>query len=650
MSRQPVICIISPLKALSQHAEALFYRYQGKATISVINAHLDDLNAALPAIKLQNPDVIVSRGGMAWMLKKMVYVPVVEIKTSGYDILDALSPWMGQDKNIGVIGFRSVIEGCTKIADTLGLKLAEFIIDEMDVPCINSVRQDFQRYMNNNQLDLIIGDAICPIYFGRDAQQFIPFNSGLGSIEQALDDAIQLSTALLQERIEQLQLNLLLDHTEKSVVMLTPQGTVMRCNHRATRLLGLKKQVRLNDVLPNLELDWAHLSQGDIVENELIASPLGELVMNQYPIVEQGLVNRVIVTFQTSSSLQGTEQTIRLKEVKKLSFQARYRFNDFITHDEEMRTRLLLAKTYAVTEATMLILGENGTGKEIIAQSIHNASLRKDGPFVAVNCGAIPAPILESELFGYVDGAFSGAAKKGKTGLFELAHNGTLFLDEICELDKYLQAKLLRVLQERRLMRLGSDHMIPIDIRIVAATNRNIPAMIAEGEFREDLYYRLNVLKITTLPLRDRPCDIRVIGEARLNELRDHYHMLPIQLSDALWDFLRHYDWPGNVRQLGNIMERLALSFREGVIDLPDTELFLEDLKTETCIMPESDAEQQAASSGCSSCQMLEGSYKHIRSRILKAVMIRQENNKSSAARQLNIDRSSLNRWLEEQA
>lgn len=641
MSKLPHICIVSPLLSLTQHAEQIFFRYQGKASISAIDARLDNIEAILPGLQRQNPDVIVSRGGMALLLRNQVTFPVVEIKTTGYDIIDALSPWLGKKKNIGVIGFRSVINGCTKVASMLNIALKAFTIDEMNAPDISRVRRDFQHYINNNQLDLIIGDAICPVYFGQQINHFTPFNSGLNSIEQALDEAIQLASALQHERIAQRQLKVLLDHADKSIVMLTPEGSILRCNQRAATALGLKKHGRLSDALPHLQLDWQRLSLGHKIENELISSPVGELVLNQYPITEHGQVNRVVLTLQTASSLRGSEQNIRLKKARKQGFHAKYRLDDFITCDEEMHTRLLLAKTYAATEATILILGENGTGKEIIAQSIHNASRRAAGPFVAVNCGAIPAPILESELFGYVDGAFSGAARKGKAGLFELAHNGTLFLDEISELDKYLQAKLLRVLQERQIMRLGSDHVIPVDIRIVAATNRNMPQMIEQGEFREDLYYRLNVLKVTTLPLRARPGDIRIIGEARLEELRRQYQMPSIQLSDDLWQYLNHYHWPGNVRQLGNIMERLALSFREGTITLSDAALLIEDLQPAS-------ASRSRKASDCPSCRLLDGSYKNIRRHILEAILVKQENNKSKAARQLNIDRSSFNRWLQE--
>ncbi|EOF5683211.1 sigma 54-interacting transcriptional regulator [Salmonella enterica] len=609
MLKLPNICIVSPLQALSLEAERLSDRYTGIANITILNATLDDIDSVIPVLRVNNPDLVISRGGMAWMLKQKIPQPVIEIKTSAYDIIDALRPYLGLNKNIGVIGFRSVIDGCMKIARMLNLQLTEFIIDEMVNPC--------------------------------SVEHFIPFHSGVESIELALYEAIQLYQALANEHIEQNQLNLLLDHTNKFILLIDNCGKVIHCNHKATELLQLSKHDLINKKIPSLTLNWEDLQNNIPLENELINTPYGEFVVNQFPIVENENLNRVVITLQTSSNLQNAEQKIGIKEAKKLGFHARYHFDDFITCNREMQDRLRLARIYAGTEATILLLGENGTGKEVLAQSIHNASSHSNGPFVAVNCGAIPASIMESELFGYVDGAFSGASKKGRAGMFELAHNGTIFLDEISELDKFLQAKLLRILQERQLMRLGADHMIPVNVRVIAATNRNLPAMIATGEFREDLFYRLNVLKVTTLPLRERPDDIQIIGQATFNTLRKSYQLPPIALSEDLWGELKKYLWPGNVRQLNNIMERLALSFQSGVVSLSAAALLIEDLQADKAC---SSKHQH----NCPDCQLLEGPYKRIRSRILKGVLLRQQNNKSRAAKQLDIDRSSFSRWLGE--
>ena len=191
-------------------------------------------------------------------------------------------------------------------------------------------------------------------------------------------------------------------------------------------------------------------------------------------------------------------------EYRTKGYTARYTFEDIAGTSEAIRESRRLAKQFSKYDSNVLIAGETGTGKEVFAQSIHNASLRKDEPFVAVNCGAIPVNLLESELFGYVDGAFTGASRKGKKGLMEIANHGTLFLDEISEMDFNGQVQLLRVLEERVIRRVGDDKEIPIDIRVIAASNKNLLELIEQGKFREDLYYRLNVLTLYIPPLRDR--------------------------------------------------------------------------------------------------------------------------------------------------
>ncbi|MGJ2513571.1 sigma-54 interaction domain-containing protein, partial [Salmonella enterica subsp. enterica serovar Paratyphi A] len=319
---------------------------------------------------------------------------------------------------------------------------------------------------------------------------------------------------------------------------------------------------------------------------------------------------------------------------------ARYHFDDLLTENPEMLRRLAIIKNYAGTDATILINGESGTGKEVLAQSIHNASQRVNGPFVAINCGAMAPQILESELFGYVAGAFTGASPKGKIGLFELAHHGTIFLDEISELDKPLQTRLLRVLQERQIMRLGSDQMIPVDIRVIAATNQTLTKLIADGTFREDLYYRLNVLKVTTIPLRKRPEDIKAIGLSLLTSFSQHYKRPALTLTPALWQELQRFAWPGNVRQLSNIIERLVLSIDHSPATLDEGRLLLDDLEEGSRREPTT----------CHDCQMLAGDYKTIRLRILRKLLEAERDNKSLVAKRLNVDRTSLTRWIRESA
>ncbi len=231
-----------------------------------------------------------------------------------------------------------------------------------------------------------------------------------------------------------------------------------------------------------------------------------------------------------------------------------------------------LIEKVAPTESTVLILGESGTGKELVARAIHAKSRRREGPFIPVNCGAIPEELLESELFGYERGAFTGA-NRSKPGRFELAHGGTIFLDEIAEMSPKLQVKLLRILQERTVERLGSERAIPVDIRIIAATNRDLEQEVAEGRFREDLYFRLNVIPIKLPPLRERKEDIPLLVEYFLARFCEREEVPLKRFSEKALKRLVDYHWPGNVRELENLIERLVILTEGDLIeedDLPD--------------------------------------------------------------------------------
>ncbi|USG64846.1 sigma 54-interacting transcriptional regulator [Brevibacillus ruminantium] len=235
-------------------------------------------------------------------------------------------------------------------------------------------------------------------------------------------------------------------------------------------------------------------------------------------------------------------------------------------HSSQIQAAIQAARKVAQTDATVLIDGESGVGKELFAQAIHQASRRRDKPFIAINCGAIPAALFESELFGYQGGAFTGAEKKGKPGKLELAHGGTLFLDEIGELSLELQVKLLRALQERQFYRVGGTEPITVNTRIVSATNRHLEQMVKDGLFREDLYYRLNVFTLEIPPLRERREDIPELVQIFLHEYAiAHEHPVP-RIAPEVMQALYDYHWPGNIRQLRNVIERLSILQEGGLI------------------------------------------------------------------------------------
>ncbi|MDQ0341180.1 transcriptional regulator with PAS, ATPase and Fis domain [Caldalkalibacillus uzonensis] len=237
-----------------------------------------------------------------------------------------------------------------------------------------------------------------------------------------------------------------------------------------------------------------------------------------------------------------------------------------VVASKKMKEIMALANKISQVDSTVLLLGETGTGKEVVAKAIHeNSSRNRTGAFIKVNCGAIPSELLESEFFGYAPGAYTGAKKEGKPGMFELAHNGTLFLDEVGEIPLHLQVKLLRILQDQCLTRVGGTTEIQVNVRIIAATNRNLELMVSQGKFREDLYYRLNVVPITIPPLRERKEDISPLIGYFLNKLNEKYQTNK-SISISALEVMQQYTWPGNVRELTNMIERLVLTVNQDII------------------------------------------------------------------------------------
>jgi transcriptional regulator with PAS, ATPase and Fis domain len=328
-----------------------------------------------------------------------------------------------------------------------------------------------------------------------------------------------------------------------------------------------------DQVIPSLSFADA-LQSGSQDIGEIVDFRHSKVMVNRIPIRVGGEIVGAVATFQDITKIQSMEERIR-REIYSQGHTAKFNFGDILGASPTLREAISLAKQYALVDSTVLIHGETGVGKELFAQSIHNASIRAAGPFVAVNCAALPEGLLESELFGYVEGAFTGARRKGKPGLFELAHRGTIFLDEISEIPLSLQGRLLRVLQEREVIRLGHDRVIPIDVRVLCATNRDLKGLLEEGRFRGDLYWRLNVLNLFIAPLRDRRSDILPLARLFLETLSPSGRNR-ITFTEEAIRFLTRYRWPGNVRELRNLCERLAVAHTGGVVDKDFVKLAME--------------------------------------------------------------------------
>jgi two-component system response regulator PilR (NtrC family) len=253
----------------------------------------------------------------------------------------------------------------------------------------------------------------------------------------------------------------------------------------------------------------------------------------------------------------------------KRALQSSHQFSSIVGRSEAMLAVFKLIETVAPTNSTILVTGESGTGKELVARAIHFNSLRRDRPFVAVNCGALPEQLLESELFGHMRGSFTGASAN-KKGLVEVADRGTIFLDELGEMSPMMQVKLLRVLQERRFRRVGSTEELEANIRVIAATNQDLAKMVADGRFREDLYYRVNVIQVQLPPLRDRQEDIALLAAHFLEKFREQMGKNVASISQEAMVYLERYDWPGNIRELENVIER-AVALESSAAVLPDS-------------------------------------------------------------------------------
>ncbi|HML38175.1 MAG TPA: sigma 54-interacting transcriptional regulator, partial [Bacillota bacterium] len=347
-------------------------------------------------------------------------------------------------------------------------------------------------------------------------------------------------------------IGILLSVIDGAVISVTQSGRVRACNERIESFFGISTSEAMGRngiaLFPQIPFQKV-LDESRPITEALININDETMIVTVKPVINSGKYYGAIAVIKKFNDEERRQHKLRTLMIGK-GYRAKYKFDDIVGSSPALEQCRDIARRMAVSNSSILITGETGTGKEMFAQAIHHASTRKNYQFVAVNCGAIPENLLESELFGYEEGAFTGARKGGRAGLFELAHRGTLFLDEISEMPLLLQKRLLRVLQEREVVRLGGDSVIHVDVRIIAATNMDLRAMIKRGEFREDLYYRLSVLPLMVPPLRERGGDIRLLAELFKRELGAAF-----VLTEEAWSELERYRWPGNVRELRNYIE-----------------------------------------------------------------------------------------------
>lgn len=378
----------------------------------------------------------------------------------------------------------------------------------------------------------------------------------------------------LDSAFSKMKLKTIMDNIDYAILILDGNLRIVSYNDNLITMFGINKDIT------DMHLDaisvFADLSKKNIINNQvenLVIEIENKMVMVTSKIIEKKSYpgNTYILLFKDLTEIIALERTLR-KQLEKRGHVAKHTFSSIYGNSSEIKECIRKAKVIAGIDRDVLIIGESGTGKELFAQSIHNESKRKSFPFVGINCAALPNTLLESELFGYEDGAFTGGRKGGKQGLFEIANNGTIFLDEIGDMPLETQAKLLRVLEEKEIMKLGSNQIISINVRIIAATNRNIKALVNQGQFRLDLYYRLNTLMLTIPPLRKRKDDlIYLINKFLSSGMKKAY-----TISDEAYNFLINYKWEGNVRELKNCVDYIV-NMTDGNITMKDLPEYMFD-------------------------------------------------------------------------
>lgn len=363
--------------------------------------------------------------------------------------------------------------------------------------------------------------------------------------------------------------------TQDAISVVNEKGEHILVNPAYTKITGLEyDEVIGKDALYDIEegesLHMKVLTTKKPVENtKLKIRPSGKTVVAQAaPIIVNGVMKGSVAVLHDISGIKDLTDKLNKAEQKLRELSYKYKPEDIIGESAAIKAVKKVIEKAAKVPATVLLRGESGTGKELFANSIHAQSKRAGSNFVRVNCAALSDTLLESELFGYEEGSFTGALKGGKKGLFEEADKGTIFLDEISEISMNTQAKLLRVLQEKEIMRVGSNHPISVDVRIIAATNVDLVAAVGAGKFREDLFYRLNILPIIIPPLRERKEDIPLLIRNFIVKFNDEYGRHILHISEEALNILMDYDWPGNVRELENIVGRsiINMNINERVI------------------------------------------------------------------------------------
>lgn len=502
-------------------------------------------------------DVVIARGFTAHTLKRK-NIPCAELKSTGYDVMKAVNECIqkGNIERIAVVGAFNMVYGAEQMCHLYpNLGLGCYAEDD-ETKLEMAVHQAMK---DGNQA--IVGGYSTVQIAERLGMPAAMIHSGIEAVNHAISEAIAVAHLTRYERQKRDEIANIMNYSFQGIISVNRKGIITLANtcchtymkDRKTSLAG----EHIKDFFPDIDFDSVIRDKQKIL-SEVCRFGGKQVLVNCVPVAGDSEEFGCVLTFQGTEQIQAEEGKLR-KRMHSDGFTARYDFSHILYRDSCMEAVISQAVKFSYSDSNILIHGETGTGKELFAQSIHNSSRRRKGPFVAINCAALPENLLESELFGYVEGAFTGASRGGKMGFFEIAHKGTIFLDEIGDISPKLQSRLLRVIQEREIIRLGNDTVIPIDVRVICATNRDLKKEVARGNFREDLLYRLDVLELNLPPLRKRKQDILYLADRMVRFEHERTGSRLEAITQEGRELLMRYGWPGNVREMRNFCERICI-------------------------------------------------------------------------------------------
>lgn len=618
------------MHGLRDMLEQLAPEYAERADIMILDKGFEQaVQSVLSLLQQGGVDAVVSAGSNGSYLRAHLPVPVATVHAGGFDLMELLAQAARQTDNLAMVVHGDIPSGLRALIDEFALPvhLLNYEDEEQAKACV--------QHLQNLGVEVVLAPGLV-VDLARAVGMRAMLLYSPAAVRAAMEDGIEMARAARAEAARHDRLQAMLGHLRDGVLAVDVHDRVYALNPSMLSLLNLQvadlQGQILHQVQPELSLQ-AILRSGK-PEVEKVQQVMGRtLVLTRIPIIEQGHLNGAVLVCQDPAVIQRVDRSLRSRR-SKAGQSTRYTLANLIGGSAVMQALRGVAQAYARSSATALIIGESGTGKELLAQGIHSASARHGQPFVAVNCGAFPESLLESELFGYVEGAFTGSSRGGKVGLFEAAHTGTLFLDEVGELPLALQTRLLRVLQEKEVLRIGAIEPTPIDVRVIAATHQNLEQLVTQGKFRQDLYYRLNILILRLPPLRERTEDLpellQHLQQKLCNEL-DLRWVDQTEVFQTLLDLGQSYAWPGNIRELENIVERVLVL---GMAGLLRPEQGLQHIAPELCT-------QQAVDGVAWQARQRQDEQ-----RLLEDVLAECGGNREQAAKKLGISRSTLWRRL----